>query len=596
MKNNIRSYVSQNSNSLNGMIKKISMTLTNVNLRKISAITTAIIMLSATGTFGFSPIEEAFAKGKRQEVIDWSNGFPSGPHWNLNIHGKKLHTDVEQQPGCDNTQGTGPYYGKSVVVPLNTTQAIEEFPEYGPEGTDTIDQINFISNKRSSVTDLTVLDPCGAPFGNVTQNDVDEILVQYPADMEAQVYWRILGNHGGGPNKDISEATITHPALLDTCDFLPTEYTDGSTVTWFDPDCTACDEFNSDLGSQGLAYFLNGTEMYENSTGTTAGFSLFETIYNDTDTSDSVTNLDIRLANANNTSWDYTDSSIVNGNPSNIGNDFGELLFNFTNNFMYNDTNTDTDFSVDETVYDDVDDNQRITPGDIRVANAASVGLDKDAGGDLLTCTDEEQLVGLGLVSNKGVFGIGDDGVTLERFDESDTDGENSGKGSKHGKSKAIDVTGLFKWTGFVCETTELDGNDDNKLTFEDFDLNMDDVINGTDIDILNDTAIFGEVFTEASIMAAEDVVAADIDPDTETNDNDEIDNQAEFDAWIDIILQAIVDGGFTKDGEPICQYFDDHWIFDVADIVLYGFDYKNNGSSLTQLRFYPTATLNTGD
>ena len=556
-------------------------------------------MLAATGTFGFSPPEDAFAKkpGSDSEgPISWSNGFPSGPHWNLNIHGKKLGNDPENS--CDNSPSAGPF-GASVFLPLNTTEAIEAFPEYGPEGTDTIDQINFVSNKRSSLDDLKVLDKCGAPFGNVTGGgDVDEILVQYPKDMEAQVYWRILGNHGGGPNKQISEATITHPALLDTCDFLPTEYTDGSTVQWFDPDCTECDAINPDLGSQGLTGFLNGTEMYENFTGNTAGFSLFETIYNDTDTSETVTEFDIRLANANNTSWDYTDDSIVDtfSSPT-LGNDIDEALFNFTNNFKYNDTNTDSDFSVDETVYDDVDDSDTITPGDIRVANAASVGLSQFAGEDLLTCTDQEQLVGLGLVSNKGVFGLED--KKLVRFDESDTDNENPGKGSKHGKSKAMNVTGLFKWTGFVCDTTELDvfpaDTPDNKLTFKDFDRNMDGVINATDIAILNQTAIFGEVFTAESLDDAEFVVDNDVEPPITITDLDgEINNDDEFNAWIDIILGAIVDGGFTNNnGQPICQFFANAWIFDVADIVLYGFDYKNNGSSLTQLRFYPIATLN---
>jgi hypothetical protein len=581
-----RSLVSKSSNSLNAMIKRPLVAINNNHLKKITAIATAIILLAATGTFGFSPPEDAFAKkpGSDSEGPQfWSNGFPSGPHWNLNIHGKKIHTGVEQQPGCDNTDGSGPF-GKSVFLPLNTTQAIEEFPEYGPEGTDTIDQINFVSSKRSSLLDLKVLDPCGAPFGNVTEGNIDEILVQYPTDMEAQVYWRILGNHGGGPNKDISEATITHPALLDTCDFLPTEYTDGSTVQWFDPDCTDCIDSGISGTEQVLASFVNGTEMYENFTGTTAGFSLFETIYNDTDTSDSVTNDDIRLANANNTSWDYTDGSTVDGIISNLLNDINEPLFNFTNNFMYNDTNTDSDFSVDETVYDDVDDSDSITPGDIRVANAASVGLSIEAGEDLLTCTDQEQLVGLGLVSNKGVFGIGDDGITLQRFNETDTDNENPGKGSKHGKSKAMNVTGLFKWTGFVCDTTELDvfpaDIPDNKLTFKDFDRNMDGVINGTDIAVLNQTAVIGVVFTQATIDAADADVSGAIEPGDE------------FDAWLDIILLALTQ--ITKDGQPICQFFENAWIFDVADIVLYGFDYKNNGSSLTQLRFYPIETMET--
>ena len=157
-------------------------------------------------------------------------------------------------------------------------------------------------------------------------------------------------------------------------------------------------------------------------------------------------------------------------------------------------------------------------------------------------------------------------------------------------------MTGLFIWSGFVCDATVLDVNDDNKFTFGDFDVNTDGVINGTDIAVLNQTAIFGAVFTEATLAAAEAVVDTDVEPPiTVTDLNGEINNDDEFDAWIDIILGAIVDGGFTNDdGLPICVEFTSEWIFNVADIVLYGFDYENHGSSLTQLRFYPIATMET--
>jgi hypothetical protein len=29
-------------------------------------------------------------------------------------------------------------------------------------------------------------------------------------------------------------------------------------------------------------------------------------------------------------------------------------------------------------------------------------------------------------------------------------------------------------------------------------------------------------------------------------------------------------------------------WIFDIADLVVYGWDYQNRGSKLVQIRFYP--------
>jgi len=60
-----RSLVSKNSNSLNSMIKRSSVTINNSHLKKITFIATAIILLSVTATLGVSPNEDAFAK-KRQ--------------------------------------------------------------------------------------------------------------------------------------------------------------------------------------------------------------------------------------------------------------------------------------------------------------------------------------------------------------------------------------------------------------------------------------------------------------------------------------------------------------------------------------------------
>ena len=61
------------------------MTFTNNHFKKITAITTAIIMLSAAGTFGFSPIEDAFAKkpdgtGGTKDVVSWSISFCTTKH------------------------------------------------------------------------------------------------------------------------------------------------------------------------------------------------------------------------------------------------------------------------------------------------------------------------------------------------------------------------------------------------------------------------------------------------------------------------------------------------------------------------------------
>ena len=129
---------------------------------------------------------------KPVDVVMWSNGFPSGPHFNLNIHGKK------DDYNCDPTSGGG-----SVFV-----------PEYGDS------EIDFVQNKRSSVNELTVHDKC-AGF------DDDPALVQLPAG-EYQVYARILAK----PLKDDEQRDVVfYPKLVEACnDTLSALDTNGNGV------------------------------------------------------------------------------------------------------------------------------------------------------------------------------------------------------------------------------------------------------------------------------------------------------------------------------------------------------------------------------
>lgn len=115
---------------------------------------------------------------KPVDVVMWSNGYPSGPHFNLNIHGKK------DDYNCDPTSGGG-----SVFV-----------PEYGDS------EIDFVQNRKSSVTELTVHDKCGSFDG-------DPALVQLPKG-EYQVYARILAK----PLKEgESREVIFYPKLVEAC-------------------------------------------------------------------------------------------------------------------------------------------------------------------------------------------------------------------------------------------------------------------------------------------------------------------------------------------------------------------------------------------
>ncbi len=80
----------------------------------------------------------------------------------------------------------------------------------------------------------------------------------------------------------------------------------------------------------------------------------------------------------------------------------------------------------------------------------------------------------------------------------------------------------------------------------------------------------------EAIIVAAETAVPDDAS--IKSNDNKVIDNVAEFAAFIEILFGA----------EFNCEAFYDEWVFNIADLVLYGLDYDNNGAKLVHFRFYP--------
>jgi len=464
-----RSLVSKSSNSLNATIKRSSVTINNSHLKKITFIATAIILLSVTATFGFSPNEDVFAK-KPQRAIEWSNGFPSGEHANLNIHGKKLDPFYN----CDNTVASEPF-GKSIFVPIEGTSKIE-----------------FVSNKRASGFNiLQVLDPCADPFGQ--DNPTDAALVQLESE-EMQVYWRILGkpNNGNSP----SAVMLTFPTLIAACNFLPTEFEDGSVVNSFDPDV-----------GLGLVAFT-ADEKHTEDVAVNGMFDVGESIYLD-EGDGMVGPGDVLLAGPG------------------VADGVGLVAFTAFEQHE-NDTGANPGFDVDETVYLSAD--AVVSEGDTRLANASSQGLDDTEGGDAIDCS-EDTLVGLGLISKNGVFKQTKFG--LERFEDPEPV---KGKG----KSKAIEITDLFTWSGALCDASLDTVAPFGVLTPEDF----------------------GE--TDASIAAI-------------TGD----------------FVLPLTDEEFTEflgtvDG---CQVFSEEWIFIIADIVRYGLDYENDGTTLTQMRFYPTAS-----
>lgn len=166
-------------------------------------------------------------------VIGRSNGYPSGPHFNLNIHGKKDDFTCDSSPG-----------GKSVFV-----------REYGKS------TLQYVSNKKSSVTDLIALDPCAEQF------DGDPAKVQIPTENQGYyVFARLRAKPQNGNNSDDDATSIilTPNPILELCN----ESTDSIDFG----DATSCSD---DLLSLGLVtndgVYKTTDEYFERWDSTTGG-------------------------------------------------------------------------------------------------------------------------------------------------------------------------------------------------------------------------------------------------------------------------------------------------------------------------------------
>jgi hypothetical protein len=142
--------------------------------------------------------------GEGNQLIPRPNGFPAGPHFNLNIHGKKVGFACNETPG-----------GGSVFV-----------DEYGPA------TIQYVSNRKPSVTELTVLDPCAVNAGTA------KVQLPYEAD-GYYVFGRILGKPDHG--KDCTGTTCPSKVILYPNVAIQACNDTGYNTTAFG-DLTACDD------------------------------------------------------------------------------------------------------------------------------------------------------------------------------------------------------------------------------------------------------------------------------------------------------------------------------------------------------------------
>jgi hypothetical protein len=141
--------------------------------KKIIGLSLGLILILSL--IGVSPVMAAKPQknGAGKDVITLSNGFPSGAHYNLNIHGKS------------ETYECTPY------DPLALDHNVVNIPEYG------IGTITYVSGKKVKIDELTVFDACSESF------DGDPAEVWIPS--EAEGYWvfaRALGKPAKGNPAD----------------------------------------------------------------------------------------------------------------------------------------------------------------------------------------------------------------------------------------------------------------------------------------------------------------------------------------------------------------------------------------------------------
>lgn len=113
------------------------------------------------------------------------NGFPSGEHYNLNIHGKNADFSCPQQQ-YDELTGA-PIYGNSVFIP-ETGQDIQLLMQSG----------STKGQKAAAITSFQAIDPCTAAF------DGSPAVIQLPPnDKGYKVYARALASPTDQPFMEI---------------------------------------------------------------------------------------------------------------------------------------------------------------------------------------------------------------------------------------------------------------------------------------------------------------------------------------------------------------------------------------------------------
>jgi len=140
-------------------------------------------MLVSTLIFWISPA----TAGQPQDVIINSTGYPSGPHFNLNVHGKVPSTFLYEEV----LSGV-----KSVFI-----------DEYGEPTT------QYDANKKSNITGLIVQEPCVGCFNDPPDDPPAKVIVTYERE-NLYVFSRVRAIVDNEQNCSNPDSIRFHPNLL----------------------------------------------------------------------------------------------------------------------------------------------------------------------------------------------------------------------------------------------------------------------------------------------------------------------------------------------------------------------------------------------
>jgi len=191
----------------------------------------------------------------------------------------------------------------------------------------------------------------------------------------------------------------------------------------------------------------------------------------------------------------------------------------------------------------------------------------------------------LGLITGNGTYKMSDSGEnTLIRFDPKP---EDKGRGKSLGKN----ITDMFLWTGFVFHPS-LDLNEDgfvDELDVEyacwsQYDYDGNGLIETEDLSYSDrsDLALASPCDYDRDNNGIIDEWDGELDP-----WQDGIVPDSEFEAWLYDNMTATIDGVAVT----LWQYYNEEWVFKIADLVYQNQVVTNEGIKNLQIRFYPVAT-----